>query len=404
VSVPRRLSPTALAACLAGLALAAGVAAVVLAVGTSGSSQLSAAGEAAWSLVFSIVGLVLATRQRNNAIAWLFLGIGLFGELNTVGSAYNVFDFRLHHGSLPLGGVSLLVQPSWAPAIMLMAICLMVFPEGRLNGPVMRWSLRLVLVTGTVWAVGAYGIVLTAIAEHHIVVTTGGDLAQVDQPGGAWAWWSYAQDTFFWSLYLGGLAWLVDAVVRYRGAVGEARAQQKWLFAGVSVFGVAGFLSTVGGSPSSGWTAVVYGVATTGLAALPLSVGIAVVKFHLYDIDRVISRTIAYALVTALVVGGYVGLVALGTSVASFSSQVTVAASTLVLAAAFNPVRRRVQRLVDRRFNRARYDAEAQVAAFAARLRDPVDVGTIEGQLLEVLERTVEPASAWLWLGPRGSS
>ena len=114
-------------------------------------------------------------------------------------------------------------------------------------------------------------------------------------------------------------------------------------------------------------------LAWMGVAALPVSIGVAILKYRLYDIDRIISRTLAYAIVTGLLVGVYTGLVLLATQVLKFHSAVAVAAATLVAAALFNPVRRRVQHAVDRRFNRARYDAEQMVAAFAARLQDAVD-------------------------------
>jgi small basic protein len=123
-------------------------------------------------------------------------------------------------------------------------------------------------------------------------------------------------------------------------------------------------------------------------------------KYRLYEIDRIISRTLAYAIVTGLLVGVYVGLVLLATEVLRFSSPVAVAASTLAAAALFNPLRRRVQRIVDRRFNRAHYDAEATVAAFTARLRDAVEIDAIRADLLDAVTRAVEPTHASVWIKP----
>jgi hypothetical protein len=142
-------------------------------------------------------------------------------------------------------------------------------------------------------------------------------------------------------------------------------------------------------------------VATNGLAA---SIGLAIVRYRLYDIDRLISRTLAYATVTGLLVGVYVGLVTLATRVLPFSSPLGVAASTLVAVALFTPLRRRVQRLVDRRFNRARYDAEATVAAFAHRVRDDVDLEVVSSEFVHAVQSSVEPAHVSLWLRPTGSS
>ena len=139
--------------------------------------------------------------------------------------------------------------------------------------------------------------------------------------------------------------------------------------------------------------------ATIGIAALPVSVGVAILKYRLYDIDRIISRTLAYAIVTGLLVGVYAGLVLLATQVFGFHhSTVAVAASTLAAAALFNPLRSRVQTAVDRRFNRARYDADQTMAAFAARLKDAVDLDPIRDDLAGVVHQALEPAHVSVWV------
>jgi hypothetical protein len=137
------------------------------------------------------------------------------------------------------------------------------------------------------------------------------------------------------------------------------------------------------------------------LAALPVSIGIGILKYHLYDIDRVISRTLAYAIVTGLLIGVYSGVVLLATRVLPLSSPVAVAASTLVAAALFSPLRSRVQRAVDRRFNRARYDADKTVAAFAARLQDAVDLDAVRDDLASVVRTALEPAQMSVWIRAR---
>jgi hypothetical protein len=139
-------------------------------------------------------------------------------------------------------------------------------------------------------------------------------------------------------------------------------------------------------------------VGIVAVLALPVSIGVAILKYRLYDIDRLISRTLAYAIVTGLLVGVYAGLVLLATRVLPFSSPVAVAGSTLVAAALFTPLRRRVQRMVDRRFNRARYDAEVTVAAYSARLKDAVDLGAVRADLLDVVSRSLEPAHVSVWV------
>ena len=137
------------------------------------------------------------------------------------------------------------------------------------------------------------------------------------------------------------------------------------------------------------------------VAALPVGIGVGILKYRLYEIDRIISRTLAYALVTGLLIGVYAGLVLLATDVLALASPVAVAASTLVAAALFSPLRRRVQRVVDRRFNRARYDADKTVAAFAARLKDAVDLDAVRDDLSGVVHQALEPAHVSVWISHR---
>jgi hypothetical protein len=146
---------------------------------------------------------------------------------------------------------------------------------------------------------------------------------------------------------------------------------------------------------------VVGDVLVIGVAALPAGMGVAILKYRLYEIDRIISRTLAYAIVTGLLVGVYAGLVLLTTQVFLVHTPVAVAASTLAAAALFNPLRRRVQKAVDRRFNRARYDADQTVAAFATRLKDAVDLDSVRDDLAGVVSRALEPAHVSVWISQR---
>ena len=145
-------------------------------------------------------------------------------------------------------------------------------------------------------------------------------------------------------------------------------------------------------------------LSTGAIALVPVAIGIAVLRYRLYDIDRIISRTLAYAIVTGLLIGIYAGLVLLATQVLGIHSAVAVAVATLVAAALFNPVRRRVQHRVDRRFNRARYDADETVAAFAARLKDAVDLDTVRADLATVVQTALEPAHVRVWTRERQSA
>jgi hypothetical protein len=147
---------------------------------------------------------------------------------------------------------------------------------------------------------------------------------------------------------------------------------------------------------------VLTGIAWLGVAALPVSIGVAIMKYRLYDIDRIISRTLAYAIITGLLVGVYAGLVLLTTQVFRVHTPVAAAASTLAAAALFSPLRRRVQKAVDRWFNRARYDADQTVAAFAARLKDAVDLDSVRDDLAGVVQQALEPAHVSAWVSRSG--
>jgi hypothetical protein len=184
-------------------------------------------------------------------------------------------------------------------------------------------------------------------------------------------------------------------VLSWRQATGEHRQQLKWLASGAAVtigLGLIGSLATTG---------IVQRILEVGIVALPVAIGVGILKYRLYEIDRIISRTVAYVIVTGLLVGVYAGVVLLATRVLPPASPVAVAGATLVAAALFNPLRRRVQRIVDRRFNRARYDTEVTVAAFAAHLKDAVDLDSIRDDLAGVVQKTLEPAHLSVWLNQR---
>jgi hypothetical protein len=389
-----------MAIALAVLVIVTGVAAAVVA---SGAHQLGSNGygEIAVVVVFAVVGLLVTIGRRQNPTGWLLLGGALFFALTSLASSYSILDYQMRDGRLALGWVSLLVAESWAPAIICVSVALLLFPDGRPATRVTGWVLWMVLAVGAVWQGGAFGIAISAIVEHRIHIDPGGDLYAIDHPVGNWAWWyDVAQPAFFTTLGVAWIVWLLQQVPLYRRAGGDRRLQLKWLYAGATICVIGGALSLSLSSSSSETLRVLAGVGTGLVVALPLSIGIAVTKFHLYDVDRVVSRTISYGLVTALVIGCYVGVIALLTKLIGHSSPIAVAGSTLVAAAAFNPLRRHVQRGVDRRFNRARYDAEATVAAFAARLRESVGIDSVRQELAGVVQRAVEPELVAVWVRP----
>jgi hypothetical protein len=205
----------------------------------------------------------------------------------------------------------------------------------------------------------------------------------------------------FFALLISWVVWLAVQVPKFRKSSGDRRLQLKWLYSGAAVFIVCLGFGLFQPDDVHGLAAVTSSVLAAGVAALPIALGIGILKYRLYEIDRIISRTLAYAIITGLLVGAYAGLVLLATEVLRFSSPVAVAASTLAAAALFNPLRKRVQRIVDRRFNRARYDAEATVAAFAGRLRESVDLASIQHELAATVDQAVEPTHISVWVtGP----
>jgi hypothetical protein len=206
----------------------------------------------------------------------------------------------------------------------------------------------------------------------------------------------------FVAIVLGSLLSLAGQVASYRRSSGDRRQQLKWLQGGLAAC-LAGLLTAIAlGSATGFWGVIRYLALLTGIFAVPVTMGVAILKYRLYDIDRIITRTLGYAIITGLLVGVYAGLVLLTTQVFRIHSTVAVAASTLAAAALFNPLRRRVQLRVDRWFNRARYDAGQTVAAFAARLKDTVDLDSVRDDLAGVVHQTLEPAHVSVWLNERG--
>ena len=335
------------------------------------------------------LGFVLAWRRPRNPLGWIFLAAAVFSTLSEDASFYTVADYRLHHGGLPLGWVAVLAQPGWAPTLALGGLVVLLFPDGALPSPRWRPVLWVYLAVAGLWMASAEVVSVGAVAGHDVRVDPSGDLLGLGSTTGPYGWFGVVEDVFFPVLAACWLASLVAQVASYRRSSGERRQQLKWLLTGGVVAGIGSVLAI------SGRGAV---VGTVLVLAVPASMGVAIFKYRLYEIDRIISRTLAYAIVTGLLVGVYAGLVLLATEVFKFHSTVAVAAATLAAAALFNPLRRRVQGKVDRRFNRARYDANQTVAAFEARLKDAVDLDSVRDDLAGVVQQALEPAHLSVWV------
>ena len=384
-----------------GVLLALYAAAVPLAAVAHQSLNASGGSLPVWvSAAFAAPGLVLAWRRPANPLGWVMLAGAFFIALSEDASYYTVADYGLRHGSLPLGGVALLVQPGWAPGIALFGLLVLLFPDGRLPSPRWRWLMRAYLAVAALWMTGTVVLTVGALIDHHTQVDSGGNLLLLSGNDPAAGWWNVLQALFFPLLAVSWLASIASQALSYRRSSGERRQQLKWLLAGsVATLACVGISLLLGNLPAAGSA-----VGVVGLLAVPVSICVAVLRYRLFDIDRIVSRTLAYAIVTGLLVGVYAGLVLLATEVFGFRTPVAVAASTLAAAALFSPVRRRVQRGVDRRFNRSRYDADRTVAAFAARLKDAVDLDAVRGDLAGTVHRTLEPAHVTVWVSDRGGS
>jgi hypothetical protein len=336
------------------------------------------------------VGAVLASRRPRHPVGWLLLVLGLSLALGGVVPAYAAYGLLARPGALP--GASAVAR--YWPATVLVAqtalgFVLLLTPTGSLPSLRWRWWARL--------TVAAAAILLVALAvasgpldpQYQLVGgpfdlrSLGGVLLVVNQL-------ALAFSTLVVVVSAGSL------VVRFRRARGVERLQLRWVASAAALAVLAAVVAL--GGVTLGATAVVTWTLSTCLATLPVAIGAAILRYRLYDLDRIISRTLAYGLLTLLLGGGYaVVVLGLGQLLGRDSSLV-VAAATLAVAALFQPARRRVQQAVDRRFNRRRHDAAKIIEGFAVRLRDQVDLDALHTELLAVVDQTMQPTQASLWL------
>ena len=343
------------------------------------------------------VATLLAARRPRNPIGWLLFGILFAGY--SPSNQYDILAYRTHPGTLPLGWVSVVFEELWPLFLVFVAILLWVFPDGKL--PAGRWRRPSVvlLVSGLLLGVVASTSGVIVVASGDVRIRATGDLA--NPPGGGF---EILDITVIALSLVAWLAWILIQIPTYRRADGERRQQLKWLYSGATVtlvafvFGVFVIPVAAGHAPGYPNNPVISALVVLAFGAMPASLGVAVLKYRLYELDRIISRVVSYALITTLLVGFYTGLVLLTTHVLPYKSAVAVAACTLITAALFNPLRKRVQRLVDRRFNRSRYNAEAVVAAFTARMRQTVDFDAVRDDLVGVVHEAFQPTQVSMWL------
>jgi hypothetical protein len=404
VTIPERSVRTVVFMSEARLSRAAGVAAVVVLAQwiialvllvldrqlTPGNVMLSVG-----FLVFAGVGIVVALHQPRNPVGWLLILFTFLFALGIDAQQYAVYSYPLGHRT-PLSATAVLVKPVAGAAFLLLPLAVFLFPDGRLASPRWRWVLGAYAILSGVVMADAFAPAIAAVAGHDIRLNRTADVDTSHLRG--WLVHTPLWLTVALWLLMGAiwLSFVVHQLVSWRRSAGERRQQLKWLACGAAAaLGVGVGASSV----APGILSAIFGAA---LFALPVSIGVGILRYRLYDIDRIISRTLAYAIVTALLVGVYAGLVLMTTHLLTVSSSAAVAASTLVAAALFNPLRQRVQRAVDRRFNRARYDADQTVAAFATRLKDAVDLDSVRDDLAAVVQQTLEPAHLSVWISRRG--
>jgi hypothetical protein len=355
-------------------------------------------------MCFPAVGFVLALRRPENPIGWLLLAIGAAWGLTGL-SAYAEYGLVVAPGSAPgAAEAGAIAWPMWAPAVgMTFTFVLLLFPDGHLPGR--RWR----------WVAYAAAVAITAITV--VGVLTPGKMVDqgfpgTDNPLGIETMRTISENdaAFLPILVAAMIGSAASVVVRYRRSHGVERQQIKWLAAAgaVIVTGIAltavPSLAFASDGPEPWWQTVMDNVVAFSYALIPLSIGVAVVRYRLYEIDVIIRKTLVYAIlagVLALVyLGGISSVSLILRAVTGQSGAVAVTLSTLVVAVTFQPLRTRIQRGVDRRFYRRKYDGARTLREFNSRLRQEVDLDALTAEVLDVVTETVQPSHASMWLRP----
>ena len=349
------------------------------------------------------VGAVIVARQPRNRIGWLCCVVGLLIGPAIFAQAYAWYALVYRPGSLPSGlAMAWLGEWPWYVALgLVLTFLLLLFPNGRLvsrRWRVVAWAAAANLALGSMW--GMFKPTLIAIEPQMLP----NPLAL----GQAEAIFELLESVLLVGLGLLTIMAAASIVVRFRRAQGVERQQLKWFTYATVVSVLLWVVFAATGLQHRLPTALEYVVGVIFLGAVPVAIGIALLRYRLYDIDRLINRTLVYGLLTVVLGCGYAAVVlVLGQlfgGVTRDPPSWVVAGATLAVAAAFRPARRRIQTAVDRRFNRRRHDAARTMEAFTVRLRDHVDLETLSSELLAVVDQTMEPTTASLWLRPSGAA
>jgi hypothetical protein len=340
------------------------------------------------------VGAVLASRRPRHPVGWLMLALGLSVTVDGLTDGYARYRLLASPGAVPAVGHVRALGDTFALWPACIGFILLLTPTGSLPSPRWRWWAGIAVVAPLAWTAAVVLGTATmgfppfySIQNPYFVPALASLATVVALP---------ALVITLLSVVVGG----ASLVVRFRRARGVERQQLRWV-ASAAVVAAVGIPVAMAGIAIE--RAAVVGVAVLGSAAiLCLAIAAAILRYRLYDLDRVISRTIAYGLLTLSLGLSYAGVVLVLGQVLGQDSSLAVAGATLAVAALFQPARHRIQTLVDRRFNRRRHDAAQTIAAFGTRLRDQVDLDTLTGELLVAVNQTMQPTQASLWLRPSG--
>jgi len=339
--------------------------------------------------VFALVGIALVLKRPNNVIGWLLIVPGTAA----VFSEYALYTLLARpESSLPGGEIAVAIDISmWFVLVYTVLLLLLTFPSGHIAS---RWWRRFAWITGVGLPIA---VVLT-------VLTMDGFDPPYEQFQNPWLiegldqYVDLLSVAFLFPLMISVPVAAIDLFIRFRRSRGEERQQFRWLaLSGVTLVAYFPVYALLGTTHDE----LAYALFTIALATLPVSIGIAVLKYRLYEIDSVVSRTVAYGLLTAILAAAYFGIVVSLQAILrelSGGSDLAIALTTLVVAGLFLPARRQVQTLVDRRFNRRAYDVALTIDAFSGRLRDQIDLDTLRYELLAVVDETMQPHGTSLWL------
>jgi hypothetical protein len=350
----------------------------------------------AFAMAFVTVGAVVASRRPENLVGWLLLAIGFEVVLGTFVAGYAEYALLVRPGSLP-GGIAAAWLAEWllVPVFHLLALLLLLFPDGRL--PSRRWR-------PFVWLV-----VITALAAVFARAFSPGPLEGfpgtpnplgIEALGGLLSVIARVWEVL--GLILVVIVSTASLWVRVRRGRGEERQQVKWLLYAATLLSVAGLLTLIVEPIGTGWVGLL--LITLGFLSVPVAIGIAILRYHLYDIDLIINRTLVYATLTVSLAAIYFGSIVVSQQLfvllTDQQSTLAVVASTLLIAALFNPLRGRIQSFIDRRFYRSKYDARKTLEDFSVKLREETDLAALNNELVEVVRKTMQPAHVSVWLRP----